>query len=124
MRLRCLRSSPCSLAAPAAAQREPEWRTAPEDDVLLRPFAYEPRTIRLEAGRPVRLRFVNNGRATHQLQRAALLPRRAAARARRATSSPAAASGSRPASGAPSRWSPRRAAIGRAAAISSSGCSA
>lgn len=52
-------------AAPAAAQREPEWRTAPEYDVLLRPFAYEPRTIRLEAGRPVRLRFVNEGRATH-----------------------------------------------------------
>ena len=29
-------------AAPAAAQRAPEWRTAPEEDVLLRPFAYEP----------------------------------------------------------------------------------
>ena len=53
------------LAAPAAAQREPEWRTAPEYDVLLRPFAYEPREIRLVAGRPVRLRFVNAGRATH-----------------------------------------------------------
>lgn len=52
------------LAAPAAAQREPEWRTAPEADVLLRPFAYEPRLIRLEAGRPVKLRFVNNSRAT------------------------------------------------------------
>jgi hypothetical protein len=52
-------------AMPAAAQREPEWRTAPEYDVLLRPFAYEPPVIRLEAGRPVRLRFVNGGRATH-----------------------------------------------------------
>lgn len=52
-------------AVPAAAQREPEWRTAPEYDVLLRPFAYEPPTIRLEAGRAVRLRFVNGGRATH-----------------------------------------------------------
>ncbi len=52
-------------AAPTAAQREPEWRTAPEYDVLFRPFAFEPRLIRLEAGRPVRLRFVNEGRATH-----------------------------------------------------------
>ena len=42
------------LAAPAAAQREPEWRTAQEYDVLLRPWAYEPRLIRLPAGRPVR----------------------------------------------------------------------
>ena len=51
------------LAAPAAAQ-EPEWRTAPEYDVLLRPYAYEPQTIRLAAGRPVKLRFVNQGQAT------------------------------------------------------------
>lgn len=55
-------------AAPAAAQREPEWRVAPEYDVLLRPFAYEPQTIRLEAGRAVRLRFVNGGRGTHSFQ--------------------------------------------------------
>ena len=53
------------LAAPAFAQPEPEWRTAPEYDVLLHSFSYEPRLIRLEAGRPVRLRFVNGGRATH-----------------------------------------------------------
>ncbi len=52
------------LAAPAAAQREPEWRAAPEQDVLLRPFAYEPAPIRLEAGRAVKLRFVNNSSAT------------------------------------------------------------
>ena len=51
-------------AAPAAAQRAPEWRTAPEEDVLLRPFAYEPSVIRLRAGQPVKLRFVNQGRAT------------------------------------------------------------
>ena len=51
------------LAAPAHAQREPEWRTAVGADVLLHPFRYEPRLIRLEAGRPVRLRFVNDGRA-------------------------------------------------------------
>jgi hypothetical protein len=52
------------LAAPTAAQREPEWRIAQEYDVLLRPWAYEPRLIRLPAGRPVRLHFVNQSRAT------------------------------------------------------------
>ena len=51
------------LAAPAGAQREPEWRTAIEADVILHPFRYEPREIRLAAGRPVLLLFVNNGRA-------------------------------------------------------------
>ena len=53
------------LAAPlqTAAAQEPEWRQSAEYDVLLRPFAYEPRVIRLEAGRPVRLRFVNSGQA-------------------------------------------------------------
>lgn len=50
--------------APAAAQREPEWRAAPEAEILLHPFIYEPSVIRLDAGRPVRLHFVNNGRAT------------------------------------------------------------
>ena len=49
-------------ATPVAAQRASEWRTAPEADILLRPFAYEPRIIRLRAGEPVKLRFVNNGR--------------------------------------------------------------
>jgi plastocyanin len=52
------------LAAPASAQ-PPEWRTAPEYDVLLRPWAYEPMVILLRAGEPVRLRFVNQGQATH-----------------------------------------------------------
>ena len=51
------------VAGPAAAQREPEWRIAVEVDILLHPFRYEPRVIRLEAGRPIKLRFVNNGRA-------------------------------------------------------------
>ena len=51
------------LAAPAAAQ-EPEWRTAPEYEVLLRPFNYDPAPIRLAAGRPVKLRFLNQGQAT------------------------------------------------------------
>lgn len=53
------------LAAPAVAQDPPQWRTAPEYDVLLRPWAYEPKVIRLAAGEPVRLRFVNQGQATH-----------------------------------------------------------
>jgi plastocyanin len=64
MRRLLLLLSLCFLAGPAAAQ-EPEWRAAPEYDVLLRPWAYEPNPIRLEAGRPVRLRFVNQGQATH-----------------------------------------------------------
>ncbi|HWT13289.1 MAG TPA: cupredoxin domain-containing protein [Allosphingosinicella sp.] len=51
------------VAAPAAAQ-EPQWRTAPEYDVLLRPYAFEPDPIRLRAGQPVKLRFVNQGQAT------------------------------------------------------------
>ena len=50
------------VATPAAeAVQQPEWRQSSEYDVLLRPFAFEPRVIRLEAGRPVRLRFVNSG---------------------------------------------------------------
>ena len=53
------------LLAAAPATPEPEWHNAPERDVLLRPWAIEPETIRLEAGRPVRLRFVNQGHATH-----------------------------------------------------------
>lgn len=54
------------LAAPHAtvAAQEPEWRQSAEYDVLLEPFAYEPKILRLEAGRPVRLRFVNSGQTT------------------------------------------------------------
>jgi len=63
MRLALLAVAALLLAAPAAAQRQPEWRTAIETDVLLHPFRYEPRVIRLTAGRPVLLHFVNNGRA-------------------------------------------------------------
>ena len=50
--------------APAQAAQEPDWRQASEYDVLLEPFGYQPRVIRLEAGRPVRLRFVNSGQAS------------------------------------------------------------
>jgi plastocyanin len=65
MRLLLVALALVAVSAPIAAQQEPEWRTAPEYDVLLRPFAFEPRTIRLRAGEPVALRFVNGGRATH-----------------------------------------------------------
>lgn len=44
------------LASPAAAQ---DWRMAPEYDVLLTTYDIEPGEIRLKAGAPVRLRFVN-----------------------------------------------------------------
>ncbi|HEX8467055.1 MAG TPA: hypothetical protein VF620_04545 [Allosphingosinicella sp.] len=45
------------LVSPAAAQ---EWRMAPEYDVLLTTYDIQPGEIRLKAGEPVRLRFVNN----------------------------------------------------------------
>jgi plastocyanin len=45
------------LAVPAAAQ---EWRMAPEYDVQLSTYDIQPGEIRLKAGEPVRLRFVNN----------------------------------------------------------------
>ncbi|MFN3944215.1 MAG: copper-binding protein [Allosphingosinicella sp.] len=47
------------LASPAAALA-PDWRQAIAHDVLLAPWRYEPRTIRLEAGQPIRLTLVNN----------------------------------------------------------------
>ena len=53
-----------ALLLVAAQPPEPEWRTAVEYDVLLRPWAYEPRIIRLPAGRPARLLFVNQSPTT------------------------------------------------------------
>ena len=52
------------FAAMSASAAEPEWHAAPEYDVLMRPFDYEPPTIRLTAGQPVKLRFINQGQAT------------------------------------------------------------
>lgn len=52
------------LAAPAAAAQAPEWRWASEQDVLLTAFDYEPETLRLPAGEPVKLRLYNGGRST------------------------------------------------------------
>ncbi|HEX8223902.1 MAG TPA: cupredoxin domain-containing protein [Allosphingosinicella sp.] len=45
------------VATPAAAQ---DWRMAPEYDVQLSTYDIQPPDIRLRAGEPVRLRFVNN----------------------------------------------------------------
>jgi plastocyanin len=52
------------IVAPPAAAQQPEWRGAPEYDVLMFPHAYEPDPIRLAAGRPVKLRFVNQGQSS------------------------------------------------------------
>jgi plastocyanin len=51
------------IGAPAASQ---EWRTAPEYDVLLTSWAIQPKVLRLKAGEPVRLRFVNNSNEPHR----------------------------------------------------------
>src|SRR4051794_11680957 len=51
------------IGGPAAAQ---DWRMAPEYDVLLTSFEIQPRVIRLKAGEPVRLRFVNNSEQRHR----------------------------------------------------------
>jgi hypothetical protein len=48
--------------APAAAQ---EWTLAPEYDVLVTSFEIRPQVIRLKAGEPVRLHFVNNSEQPH-----------------------------------------------------------
>jgi plastocyanin len=49
------------VVAPPLAAQEPEWRQSADYDVLLEAFDIEPGEIRLAAGRPVRLRFVNSG---------------------------------------------------------------
>lgn len=62
--MRLLLSPLVALLLLAASQPlEPEWRTAVEYPVLLRPWAYEPKLIRLPADRPVRLYFVNQSPA-------------------------------------------------------------
>jgi urease beta subunit len=51
-----------AVAAPGSAQ---EWPRAPEYDVLLTSYDIQPELIRLEANRPVRLRFVNDSHQRH-----------------------------------------------------------
>jgi plastocyanin len=60
------------VAVPAGAQ---EWRTAPEYDVLLTSYAIQPRVLRLKAGEPVRLRFVNNSNEPHRFAASAFFRR-------------------------------------------------
>ena len=60
-------SPPCSrprTRRSGGRAASPNGGPRPRRRLLLRPFAYEPRTIRLEAGRPVQLQFVNNSRST------------------------------------------------------------
>jgi len=52
------------LVAPSAAPGQ-EWPRAPEYDVLLSSYDIAPRIVRLEAGRAVKLRFVNNSDQAH-----------------------------------------------------------
>jgi plastocyanin len=52
-----------AIMLPAAAGAQ-EWRMAPEYDVLLSTYDIGPDEIRLKAGEPVRLRFVNNSNQT------------------------------------------------------------
>lgn len=58
-----------ALATPAAAAQpaQPEWRQAAEHQVLLRPNVFEPEEIRLVAGVPTRLVFVNHSRTALSL---------------------------------------------------------
>ena len=70
---RLLLSLLLAISAPAAAQTaapppQPEWRTASEQQVLLRLNAFEPDEIRLVAGQPARLVFYNQSRAPLSLQ--------------------------------------------------------
>lgn len=53
------------FGATAHAQAQ-DWRTAPEYDVLLTSHDIQPKEIRLKAGQPVRLRFVNNSNQGHR----------------------------------------------------------
>jgi plastocyanin len=62
MRLLLTFLAAAALAGSAHAQ---EWRNAPEYDVLLTSYDIVPETIRLKAGEPVRLRFVNNSNQKH-----------------------------------------------------------
>jgi len=78
MRLLLAVLAAAALAGSAHAQ---EWRNAPEYDVLLTSYDIVPGTIRLKAGEPVRLRFVNNSNQKHDFSaraffRAAQLRRR------------------------------------------------
>lgn len=52
-----------AVAWPAAAQPEPEWRQAREEQVRVRLGGFEPDPLVLRAGHPTRLVFYNSSRA-------------------------------------------------------------
>jgi hypothetical protein len=52
------------LAAPTPAAAQ-QWTLAPEYDVLVTSFEIRPQVIRLKAGEPARLHFVNNSEQPH-----------------------------------------------------------
>ena len=58
---------PLLLLSVTAAEAQ-DWRTAPEYDVLLTSHDIQPKEIRLKAGQPVRLRFVNNSNQGHRFE--------------------------------------------------------
>lgn len=57
---------------PTAAPAAPEWRQAREVDLLVKSFDIAPSDVRLKAGQPVRLRFVNQSGQTHRVAAPAL----------------------------------------------------
>jgi plastocyanin len=64
------------LGVPAAAQESAwEWPAAPEYDVLLTSYAIQPKVLRLKAGAPVKLRFVNNSNEPHRFAAGAFFAR-------------------------------------------------
>lgn len=52
------------IAAPVSAAAQ-EWRHAPELPIMLSNFKFEPSSIRLKAGQPVRLHLVNRSPGEH-----------------------------------------------------------
>lgn len=63
--MRCIAILACLLLITPTAAPGQEWPRAHEYDVLLSSYDIAPNVIRLEAGRAVRLRFVNNSNQTH-----------------------------------------------------------
>lgn len=59
----------------SGAAHAQEWRRAPEQEVLLSSNDISPAKLRLEAGRPVRLRFINNSNQTHSFAAPAFFAR-------------------------------------------------
>ena len=54
-----------ALMLPASLSAQTDWTSASKVDVTLANFKYEPRVIRLPAGRPVTLHLVNSASGGH-----------------------------------------------------------